>query len=138
MVKAEETEKFIELRAQGLSFDSIAQQLNISKPTLLKKAREFQGEIERLKFINLESLAERYKALRAERLKALGGLLEKVDTAIDKADFEKLSPEKLVDLKLKLSDKMQSLIGDPFAIEKSNFNSLLEQNDNFDFELKID
>lgn len=136
MVKAEETEKFIELRAQGLSFDSIAQQLNISKPTLLKKAREFQGEIERLKFINLEAQAEKYKVLRAERLKSLGELLGKVDGAIEAADFTKLSPEKLVDLKLKLSDKMQSLIGDPFSIEKTCLSEVLDSET--DFDLKID
>lgn len=138
MVKAEDRDKFIELRAAGLSFDSIAQQLNISKPTLLKLARDFQGDIERLKFINLESLAERYKVLRSERLKALGGLLEKVDTAIEAADFNRLSPEKLVDLKVKLTDCICSMLKEPFSIQKSTFNSMLEQDNDFDFTLNID
>lgn len=138
MVKAEDRDKFIELRAAGLSFDSIAQQLNISKPTLLKMAREFQGDIERLKFIKLEALAERCKVLRSERLKALGGLLERVNTAIEAADFDRLSPEKLVDLKLKLTDKISSLISRPFMIEKNAVSKAFETNGNFDFELNID
>jgi hypothetical protein len=136
MVKTEEKDKFIELRAAGLSFDSIAKQLNISKPTLLKMAKDFQADIERLKFINLESLAERYKVLRAERLAGLGRLLGQVDTALEAADFDRLSPEKLIDLKMKLTDKMHSLITEPFSIEKNCLSELVASES--DFELKID
>lgn len=136
MVKTEEKDKFIELRAAGLSFDSIAQQLNISKPTLLKMAKDFQSDIERLKFINLESQAERYKVLRAERLEGLGRLLGQVDTALEATDFSRLSPEKLIELKLKLTDKMHSLIAEPFSIEKNCLSELVAADS--DFELKID
>jgi DNA-binding Lrp family transcriptional regulator len=136
MVKQEDKDKFIELRAAGLSFDSIAEKLNISKPTLLKLARELQADIERLKFINLESLAERYKVLRAERLQALGGIAEKVDTAIEAADFSKLSPEKLVELKLKLTEKMRDLLTDSFTIENDILSEMVEKDRAF--ELKVD
>ena len=44
-------EKFIQLRAKGLSFDKIAKQIKISKPTLLKWSEEFEKEIN--KHINL-------------------------------------------------------------------------------------
>ena len=95
--------RFIELRAAGLSFDKIAAELEVSKTTLLKLNRKLAGEIERLKFINFEALAEKYKMLKTARLEALGCLLEKVDSALEAADFSKLSPERLVLLKLKLS-----------------------------------
>ncbi len=35
-MKSHEKEKFIQLRAKGLSFDKISKELNISKPPLLK------------------------------------------------------------------------------------------------------
>jgi DNA-binding Lrp family transcriptional regulator len=136
MVKQEDKDKFIELRAAGMSFDSIAEKLDISKPTLLKLARELQADIERLKFINLESLAERYKVLRAERLQALGGIAEKVDTAIEAADFSKLSPEKLVELKLKLTEKMRDLLRGSFIIENDILSEVIEKDRAF--ELKVD
>jgi len=137
MVKQDQKDKFIELRAAGYSFESIAKQLDISKPTLLKMAREFRSDIERLKFINLESLADRYKVLRADRLQALGGIAEKVDTAIEAADFSKLSPERLVELKLKLTEKMRDLLTDSFTIEKDAA-QMLEHDSTLGFELKVD
>lgn len=138
MVKTEEKDKFIELRAAGLSFDSIAQQLNISKPTLLKMAKDFRSDIERLKFISLEAQAEKYKVLRAERLESLGKLLGQVDTALEAADFDRLSPEKLIELKLKLTDKMQSLIAEPFTIEQGLLMRSLGSDSDLDFNLNID
>ena len=36
MVDTATNEKFIELRAAGMSFDRIAKELNISKPTAIK------------------------------------------------------------------------------------------------------
>lgn len=36
-------ERFIELRAQGLSFDSIARELEVSKPTLIQFDEAAEG-----------------------------------------------------------------------------------------------
>ncbi len=61
MTDTETQERFIELRASGYSFDKIALELGVCKTTLLKLSRKLAGEIERLKFINFEALAEKHK-----------------------------------------------------------------------------
>ena len=38
-------QKFIELRAEGHSFDEIAKRVQISKPTLIKWSKEFKEQI---------------------------------------------------------------------------------------------
>ena len=44
-------EKFIQLRAKGLSFDKISKEINTSKPTLLKWSEELEGEIANLAYL---------------------------------------------------------------------------------------
>jgi len=41
-------ERFLALRAQGLSFEKIARQLKVSKQTLINWSREFRYEISNL------------------------------------------------------------------------------------------
>ena len=136
MVDTQTQERFIELRAAGLSFDKIAAELEVSKTTLLKLNRKLAGEIERLKFINFEALAEKYKMLKTARLEALGKLLEKVDSALEAADFSKLSPERLVLLKLRLAENMKAELSGSFDIEKSALSALIDSEK--DYALKVD
>lgn len=138
MVSQEQREQFIELRAEGLSFDAIAAKLNISKSTLIKMSRELAGDIDRLKFINLEALAERYKILKAERLEGIGKILGKVDTALENVDLSKVSAEKLIELKLKLTDKMLSEISQPYTIERGLFTKMREKDSVEDFIMNIE
>ena len=48
--------RFIELRANGNSFSQIAEEISTSKTTLVKWAKEFEGEIVNLKQIEIEAL----------------------------------------------------------------------------------
>jgi len=79
-------EKFIELRAEGLSFDRIAQELDTSKPTLLKWDKEFQNEISELKFIEFELLLEKYKMLKIQRVRRYGEQLELIQEALKESE----------------------------------------------------
>ena len=101
-------------------------------------SRKLRAEIEQLQFINLEAMAERYKALKQERLETLGKMLEKVDTALEAADFTKIHPERLVDLKLKLADRMQAEFADSFTVERGGISLALECDTGSDYKLKID
>ena len=60
-MKDQETkEGFVELRAKGWSFDRIAQELRVSKQTLINWRREFALQISNLKAIELEALREKF------------------------------------------------------------------------------
>lgn len=62
-------ESFIQLRAQGLSFDKISTQMGISKPTLIKWSQEFSKEVANLVYFNSEKLIEQYKLLKIQKLR---------------------------------------------------------------------
>jgi len=53
-------EKFIELRASGLSYSKIAAQLGLNRSTIQRWAKDFACEIDNLKMIELEALQEQF------------------------------------------------------------------------------
>ncbi len=100
-------EKFIQLRAEGMSFDKIVRELDTSKPTLMKWAKEFENEISELMFIEFESLFEKYKMLRLERVRRYGEQLKLIREALKEKDLKDVPATKLLDMALVLEDRIQ-------------------------------
>ena len=71
-------ERFVELRAQGLSFARIAEELKVSKQTLINWSKQFQTEISNLKSIELEALQEKYYLTKRARIELFGQKLQGV------------------------------------------------------------
>lgn len=101
-------EEFIRLRAEGNSYSTIAQQLHISKSTCVAWERQLADNIDDLKRARLEELYESYGMMKEARIKALGDTLEKINAAIETADFSEVDPSKLLDFKLKYMDAMKN------------------------------
>jgi len=123
-------EKFIQLRAEGLSFDRIAQELDTSKPTLMKWAKEFENEISELMFIEFELLFERYKMLKIERVRCYGEQLELIRDALKKSELKGVPANKLLDMALVLEDRIQAEMQDisHASVEtKSSFDELINE-----------
>jgi transposase len=99
----DEQEKFIELRARGYSFDKIAAEIGVSKPTLLKWQDEFKKEIATIEFTESQALLENHRLNRRARIESTASQLEKVIKAIEAKD---LSTESLKDL-LKMKDGLE-------------------------------
>src|SRR5439155_513374 len=75
-VKDEPTvQQFITLRAQGVSFARIAEQLGVSKTTLIEWSRRHQHLIQNLRSIEWESFVDIVMVSRQERLRALSARL---------------------------------------------------------------
>ena len=91
-------QKFIQLRAEGLSYAKISDQLHLSKATCSKWESKFTEEIAELKRDHLQEL---YGMQKEARIKALGKVLNKIDDAIDDADFSAMTPAQLLDARLK-------------------------------------
>jgi len=79
--------KFLILRADGLSFDKIAKELKVSKPTLIKWSRLFSDDIKDLEFQDMRDLKEHYRYDKKSQYKQLLKQLEKFNKAIDEADL---------------------------------------------------
>lgn len=104
MKKQANRERFIELRASGHSYQSIADTLGIAKQTAIEWSKEFDREIRNLKAMHLDSLYEQHLMTRQARIKILGEQIEKVRAEILSRDLESVSTEKLYDVMLKLMD----------------------------------
>jgi transcriptional regulator with XRE-family HTH domain len=94
-------EKFIELRAQGYSFDKIAKELGKAKQTLVDWSRELQEEIANRKALELEALYEKFYLLKEHRLKTFGATLSKLQKEIESRNLSDVPTDKLLDLQLK-------------------------------------
>ena len=91
-------EKFIELRAQGLSFAKISAQIDVSKPILIKWNNEFRKEIANQRFLIAEELIEKYELMKVSRINIFAELLNKAIEELKKRDFETSSIKELIKL----------------------------------------
>jgi hypothetical protein len=106
-------EKFIDLRAQGLSFDKIAKELQTSKQTLIDWSKELQDEIANRKALELETLYESFYLLKEYRLKNFGNLLNKIEKELQARDLSDVPTDKLLDLFLKYNSQLKEEIVEP-------------------------
>ena len=92
-------EEYILLRAEGKSYDAIAQELHISKSTC--SAWEKEQAIADRKAEQLEQLYESYYMKKEARIKRLGGTLANIEAALAAADLTQMQPKELLEYKLK-------------------------------------
>ncbi len=108
MKPQEQKTEFIKLRAEGKSYSFIGDALHISKSTCTSWERELKDEIAQLKREQLNELYDSYYMTREARIKKLGDTLVNINTALDKADVSAVSPEKLLDFKLKYTEALKA------------------------------
>ena len=106
-------QEFISLRAKGYSLEKIAKQLGKCRQTLANWNSDLQEEIENAKAIELEYLFEECFLLKEHRIKSLADLLSKVEQELKERDFKTIADDKLVDLKLKISQQLQGEYFEP-------------------------
>lgn len=101
-------QQFIELRAEGMSYDKIAKKLKISKTTLIAWSREHEVDIANLQTIALEALQERYKVGQQHRLELWSEQLEMVRKELKTRGLGDIPTPKLIELLDTLSEKLKS------------------------------
>jgi hypothetical protein len=84
--------RFIELRSQGWPFSKIAAELNVSKPTLINWSRKHQFQIQNLRAVELEALADKWLSSVSDRVNSLGEQLTKVEAELATRDVKDLFP----------------------------------------------
>ena len=108
MKPQEEKAEFIKLRAEGKSYSFIAETLHISKSTCTSWERELKDQIAQLKREHLNELYDSYYMTREARIMKLGDTLVNINAALDKTDLSSVSPEKLLDFKLKFTEALKA------------------------------
>lgn len=107
----EEQERFIQLRAQGMSFERISKELNISKPVLLKWSGELYDRVKEAQFFELENIVQKYGVMRRERFevhsKLLSSALLELKERAENSKLKTLSTEKLFQLVEQLEERLE-------------------------------
>ena len=96
MKDQETVQRFIELRAQGWTYERLMTELNVTKPTLIAWSRKHQFEIQNLKAMELETLANKWLASVSARVGAWGQQLLRVETELARRDLTALSTPQLL------------------------------------------
>jgi IS30 family transposase len=109
----ETKEKFIELRAKGMSFDKIAKEIGKAKQTLIDWSKELKDEIANRKALELEALYEKYYLLKENRLQTFGDMLTKIKKEIEQRDLSDVPTDKLLDLLLKYENQVKDEVVEP-------------------------
>lgn len=107
--------QFVAKRAQGLSFEKIAQELGITKNTLLTWQGELYSQIKEQEFFEVQELTEQFRVTRRDRFEVTARLLGAVrDELARRANAEQLTDlplDKLVNLALVLEKRLSQDTG---------------------------
>ena len=104
----EKQQKFIELRAEGLSFDEIAKKVNISKPTLIKWSKELKDKIDEVTQIIEEQFLAEQRIKNIARAQKISDELDRAYTALSSTDYENMKKKDLINIIKILEDKLVS------------------------------
>lgn len=106
---------FVMQRAQGKSFDKIADDLGITKQTLIKWQGELFAQIREQEFYEIQLITEAYAVTRRQRFDAtartLGAVLAELARRVDTDQLAEMPTDKLVNLALILEKRLMQDTG---------------------------
>ena len=102
MIDTDTKNRFLELRAQGKSLRTIADELSVGRQTLVNWERKHKEQIENLKAIELDALLERHRLTAQAQIESCGVELARVTEELQKRDLADVPTPKLYDIMVKL------------------------------------
>lgn len=107
----EKQAKFIELRGKGMSFQKIAEEIGVSKPTLIKWNGELLEQVKEAQYMEFEGLVEQYGLFRRERFevycKALNSALKEFQERAEQGELKKVPTDKLLNIVEQLEKRLE-------------------------------
>jgi len=107
MKPTEQKKEFVRLRASGRSYQAIAEQIGVSKPTVLKWAVELENEIKQAQGLEFQALLESYEMSKRIRLESLLKLHKRIQAEIDRRELADIPTAKLFDLAGSLAERIR-------------------------------
>jgi hypothetical protein len=99
--KTELKADFVQLRAKGLPYVRIAEQLGVAKSTLANWNAELEAQIASARALELEALQEVFFLLKEGRIRLLGEQLQRLRNELANRDLSSVPTDKLIELLLK-------------------------------------
>ena len=107
----EQQARFIELRGKGMSFQKIAEEIGVSKPTLIKWNGELLEQVKEAQYMEFENLVEQYGLFRKRRFeiycKALNSALKEFQERAEKGELKDIPTDKLLNLVEQLEKRVE-------------------------------
>ena len=94
--------RFVELRAQGKSLRTVADELAVGLQTVVRWERELKEQIENLKAMELDALMEQHQLTVQAQIERYGLELARVTEELQKRDLVGVPTPKLYDIMIKL------------------------------------
>lgn len=107
--KTTKQSQFIESRAKGNSFDNIAKTLGVSKSTLIQWSKDYREDVDNMRAIEREALAEQYKITSHHQLEQFGIRLTKIREEVAKRDLSDVPTDKLITMEIKIAETVKNL-----------------------------
>ena len=111
-------DRFIELRAQGWSFNRIADEIGVSRCTLIAWSRKHQHRLRNLQAVETEALAEQCKVSARHSMQALAASLRRLEDELAGRDLHDIPTARLVLLIAALRTQVARLSG-PLHLSES-------------------
>jgi transcriptional regulator with XRE-family HTH domain len=87
--------RFIELRGQGLPLKSIADEIGVSKTTLVNWEHELKEQVDNVRAMELEALYDRYYLSVRKKVEFFGDVLSRIQGELETRDLSTIPTEKL-------------------------------------------
>ena len=113
MKAQEEVRKFIQLRAEGLSYEKTARRLGISKWTLMNWGKKYESEIADLKTARLEALREQYCLSVEAKVQMWGRIVNEISLELANKRLYRVTPDTLLDMLIKAQTRLEQAYIDP-------------------------
>jgi predicted RND superfamily exporter protein len=112
--------EFIELRAEGHSYLSIAKKLKVSKSTLFEWGKEFKDQIQEKEFEIIEEIQESYKQTKKARIETLIKRLQKMENKFDESDFKDIPAVDLLKMIQTTKQELEKELKTVMRVEEEN------------------
>jgi len=99
-------QKFVELRAEGKSYDAIAKRIKVSKPTLLKWSKELKDQIEEVSKTIEEQFLVEQKIKRILRAEKISDELDEAYRALSRTDYKNITKKEMINVIEKLESNL--------------------------------
>ena len=100
--------RFVELRARGVSYRKIAEEINVAKSTLVRWSRLFAVEVKNLEKMEREAFEDEYLISRQHRVKVYAMQLNSVAEELLSRDLRDVPTHRLFEIQSLLSKKLKS------------------------------
>ena len=102
--------RFVELRAQGKSLRTVADELTVGLQTVVRWERELKEQIENLKAMELDALLEQHQLTVQAQIERYGFELARVTEEMKNRDLSDLQTVKLYDIMVKLHARVDDAL----------------------------